>query len=197
MDPLIIREPLRTERLTLRVWRDEDVPAMYAICQDPEIQRWTGLPSPFGIDDASTYVNVTLAAQLATGTGVSFAIEINTTGEIAGSVGLYGISERGPAAASLGLARVWLGPGHRNGGVATEAVRTMASWAFTELGLDRIATYSVAGNVSARRVTERVGFRTGTTLRSAVLHDGGLADLWYSDLIPADLGLAPRPVARG
>ena len=33
-------ETIRTERLVLRPFREDDVPAVLAACQDPGIQRW-------------------------------------------------------------------------------------------------------------------------------------------------------------
>ena len=75
------------------------------------------------------------------------------------------------------------------------AVRLLAAWAFAELRLDRIVTYSHAGNTAARRVTHLVGFRNYATLRAAVLRDGSPADLWHSDLVPADLW-SPRRKTR-
>src|SRR4051794_29127063 len=40
----------------LRAPRSEDVDAITAVCQDPEIQRWTRLPSPYGREDAVFFV---------------------------------------------------------------------------------------------------------------------------------------------
>ena len=41
-------ETIRTERLVLRPFREDDVPAVLAACQDPDVQRWiTAIPVPY------------------------------------------------------------------------------------------------------------------------------------------------------
>ena len=43
--------------IVLRPWREDDAPAVYAACQDPEIQHWIPLvPSPYTRDDALAFV---------------------------------------------------------------------------------------------------------------------------------------------
>ena len=37
--------PLRSGDLLLRPWRLDDAPALVAAWADPEIQRWTGVPT--------------------------------------------------------------------------------------------------------------------------------------------------------
>jgi RimJ/RimL family protein N-acetyltransferase len=34
-------EVIRTDRLVLRPFRDDDVAAVFAGCQDPDVQRWS------------------------------------------------------------------------------------------------------------------------------------------------------------
>jgi RimJ/RimL family protein N-acetyltransferase len=200
MKPIELRGPIRGEHVDLRLWRSEDVPALYEICQDPDIQKWSDLPVPYLMRHADAYINEAQPKELADGTGVSLAITVDGGRVIAGGTGLYSIRARTATLASTASARVWLAPAHRKSGVAAQAVRLMAEWAFAELGLDRIVTYSHAGNTAARRVTELVGFRNHATLRAAALRHGRPADLWYSDLVPSDLAPGgdrlPRPVSR-
>jgi len=40
--------PLSDGVITLRGFESSDVPTIVAICQDPEIPRWTLVPSPYG-----------------------------------------------------------------------------------------------------------------------------------------------------
>ncbi|MCW2617278.1 MAG: hypothetical protein JWR28_427 [Modestobacter sp.] len=37
-------EVIRTDRLVLRPFRDDDVAAVFAGCQDPDVQRWSKDP---------------------------------------------------------------------------------------------------------------------------------------------------------
>ncbi|KPC96276.1 acetyltransferase, partial [Streptomyces sp. NRRL F-6602] len=47
---------LTTARLTLRALATADVDAVYRACQDPEIRRWTTVPSPYRRADAEHFV---------------------------------------------------------------------------------------------------------------------------------------------
>lgn len=181
--------PLRSERLSLRPWRGDDAPVMQALCQDDAIRHWAGLPDFSDLDDVRTYIDVGLGAQMASGTGIAFAIEIRSTGAIAGSIGLYRIRRRTAICAASAMAGMWVGSEHRRQGIATEALRTAAFWAFVGLRLDRIVSFYLAGNAATRRVNERVGFTGGALMRSAGIHAGRPADMRFDDLVPADLGL--------
>jgi hypothetical protein len=47
---------LRDGDLVLRPKRIEDAEAITAACQDPEIPRWTFVPSPYTLDDARAFL---------------------------------------------------------------------------------------------------------------------------------------------
>src|SRR5919108_5358684 len=49
-------EPLVDGPTALRPWRDSDMDAIVAICQDPEIVRWTSVPEQYGEVDARNYL---------------------------------------------------------------------------------------------------------------------------------------------
>jgi hypothetical protein len=40
----------------LRPWRDTDVAALVTACQDPELSRFTRIPSPYGPTDARAFL---------------------------------------------------------------------------------------------------------------------------------------------
>jgi hypothetical protein len=42
--------------ILLRPFTEDDVPAIVAACQDPEIPRWTRVPSPYTEADARAFV---------------------------------------------------------------------------------------------------------------------------------------------
>ena len=50
------RAARRRSRRRLRPWRDADLPALVAACQDPEIARWTRVPANYGETDARAYL---------------------------------------------------------------------------------------------------------------------------------------------
>ena len=81
--------------LLLRPWRDDDIEAVYRACQDPDIQRWTTIPSPYGREDAAWFVS-TCPDRWRSGTA-SFAAVDAESGSLLGSFGLEGVEhEQGP-----------------------------------------------------------------------------------------------------
>ena len=47
---------LTTDRLLLRPFGPQDTDAVHAACQDPDIQRWTTVPSPYEREHAEEFV---------------------------------------------------------------------------------------------------------------------------------------------
>jgi RimJ/RimL family protein N-acetyltransferase len=66
----------------------------------------------------------------------------------------------------------WLAERARGRGIATEAVRLLAGWAFRVLRLDRLEVMIHPENVASQRVAERCGFKREGLRRS---HKAGMA----------------------
>lgn len=72
--------------------------------------------------------------------------------------------------------RTGLGPGGRDRGLGTEAVRMIVGHGFDRLGMHRISLEVYAFNPRARRVYENVGFVAEGVLRDALRWDGQWID---------------------
>ena len=90
--PPLPEGPLQTRRLLLRPWREAEIADVHAICQDPELQRWTTVPSPYQMKDAEWFVREHTPKGFRTGDEATFGIFVKGTGQIAGAVGLGGIT---------------------------------------------------------------------------------------------------------
>jgi RimJ/RimL family protein N-acetyltransferase len=175
MTPRIVlpAEPLIDGPTSLRPWRDSDIPALVAVCQDPEISRWTRVPSPYGEADAKLFMLDRLDGLLK-GTTVPFAIVSADDDErLIGSVALIRFAwEHRRAEVGYLIAREARGSGH-----ATRAVRMIAAWGFAQLGLERIDLLAATGNAASLRVAERAGFTREAVLRSYLLAKEGRQDM--------------------
>lgn len=58
----------------LRGWTNQDADAVYAACQDPEIQRWMDVPVPYLLEHAIQFVAEQSAEQWSSQKGAPFAI---------------------------------------------------------------------------------------------------------------------------
>jgi RimJ/RimL family protein N-acetyltransferase len=184
---------LTTERLLLRPFGPADTEAVYRACQDPEIPRWTPVPSPYTIDDAKTFVGTTVPKGWADDIQYNFGLFTRDGGDLVGSMGLVRLqSLRLPERqAELGY---WTAAPQRRRGYTAEAAREVCRWAFTELGVERLEWLADAGNFGSRAVALKAGFVMEGTLRSRFAHRGTRRDAWIGSLLPSDLGLtSPTP----
>ena len=145
--------PLDDGVITLRGFESTDVAPIVAICQDPEIPRWTLVPSPYGQDEARGYL-AHVADGLAAGTGASFAIVDPSAGRLLGTAGLMAI-DWAAGCAEIGY---MLAAHARGRGGATRAVRLLAEWAFGTLGLERLEMHIDRDNRASLAVAARNGF---------------------------------------
>ncbi|MEG8281230.1 GNAT family N-acetyltransferase [Streptomyces sp. AHA2] len=178
MDPVT----LSTDRLLLRTVGPRDTDAVHDACQDPDIQRWTTIPSPYMREHAQGFTEQTAPDGWADGSVFTFGVFLHS-GDLAGMLGL---TMRGPGTAEIGF---WATRRHRSRGHITEATLAVCRWGFTDLALDRVEWRAEVGNRASRAVAERAGFRIEGTLRAATNNKGVRRDTWVGSLLPSDLGL--------
>ncbi|MFC8505282.1 GNAT family N-acetyltransferase [Streptomyces sp. NPDC057411] len=177
---------LTTERLRLRSFTPQDLAAVHAACQDPAIQRWTVVPSPYTHEDAGFFVNRLVPEGWSTDREYAFAVEPVQGGPLIAALGL---TSRGEGVREVGF---WMAAEHRGHGYMTEAVRAAAHWAFTALGVHRLVWRAEVGNGPSRAVAERAGFTLEGVERAGLLNKGTVRDAWTGSLLPSDMGL-PTP----
>jgi RimJ/RimL family protein N-acetyltransferase len=157
---------LRDGDIVLRAIRASDLAAITAACQDPEIPRWTNVPSPYTRADAETHFAAT-ATDAPGGRAARLVAVDARDGTLLGSFSLLEL-DREPGYGEIGY---WVAAGARGRGVATRAVRLLAAWAHDELGLERIEVIAHRDNLPSRRVAEKAGFIATGELRPAPRSD--------------------------
>jgi RimJ/RimL family protein N-acetyltransferase len=108
-----------------------------------------------------------------------------------GEVGLYSV-DYGRGIGELGY---WLRQQARGQGYVSEAVRSLASHAFTEVGLSWLEAHIATENLPSRRVAERIGFHIAGHRAPAPHWDGEVGEVLIYAL-PA-LAATPSPRLRG
>lgn len=178
---------LTTGRLFLTAPAAKDIDAIYQVCQDPEIQRWTSVPSPYEYEHARDFVERIVPEGARAGSEAAFGVYHAVGGQLLGMVGLHGIT--GPEAKSGPMAEVgyWTAPQARRQGYTAEAVRAVCRWGLAELGLQRIEWFAFDGNDGSRAVALKAGFTVEGKLRSRFAHRGERVDAWIGSLLPGDL----------
>jgi RimJ/RimL family protein N-acetyltransferase len=147
------RQVLATDRLLLRLWRDEDVAPFVALNADPAVTEF--LPGPVTPGQAAQFFAAQNALHARHGC-CYFAAELKSTGKLAGLVGLKYQDFDTPFAPCHEVG--WrLASRYWGQGLASEGARAALRFGFERLGLDEIVSFTVARNLRSRRVLERLG----------------------------------------
>jgi RimJ/RimL family protein N-acetyltransferase len=144
--------PLTDGVVRLRPWTVADAPAIAACCQDPEIPRWTEVPSPYDDNDACAFIAKAEQARLA-GEELSLAVTDAESGELLGAIGMRLAST--DRRADVGY---WVAAPARGRGTAARAVRLLSGWAFEALDAQRAQVVAHPLNEASQRVALRAGF---------------------------------------
>ncbi|MCC3774914.1 GNAT family N-acetyltransferase [Streptomyces sp. UNOB3_S3] len=182
---------LTTERLLLRPFTSSDVPAVHAACQDPDIPRYTSVPSPYTPEDARAFIGTKCPDGWRDDSMYTFGLFSREGGRLVGSMCLVRLAElyTPERQAELGY---WTAKEARGRGYTVEAAREVIRWAFEDLGVERLEWYAEAGNEGSRGVALKAGFRMEGTMRSKIVHNGTRRDAWTGSLLPSDLGRPTR-----
>ncbi|MEV0177309.1 GNAT family N-acetyltransferase [Streptomyces sp. NPDC050803] len=184
---------LTTGRLIMRTVGPQDTDTIYEAVQDPDIQRWTTMPSPYLHEHARSFTDQLVPEGWRNGSMFTWGLFLPEGEDL---VGMLGLTMRSMSEAEIGF---WAAKEHRGNGYVTEAVLTASRWAFVHLAIDRVEWRAEVGNAPSRAVAEHTGFTLEGTLRSALLNQGVRRDCWVGSLLPSDLGLpstAPYLPAR-
>lgn len=178
---------LSTARLVLRTVGAGDTDAVHAAAQDPDIRRWTTVPSPYLPEHALAFTSRLVPDGWADNSMFTFGVFLED-GTLEGGdlAGMIAVTMRSPGVGEIGY---WGTKEHRGRGHLTEATAAVCHWAFTRLALDRIEWRAELGNGPSRAVAERAGFVVEGTLRCAIINKGVWRDCWIGSLLPSDLGL--------
>lgn len=174
---------LTTDRLLMRTVGQKDADTVYEAAQDPDIQRWTTIPSLYLREHARSFTEELVPEGWQNGSMFTWGLFLPEGEDL---VGMLGLTMRSMSEAEVGF---WGTKEHRGNGYVTEAVLAAARWAFVQLSIDRVEWRAEVGNRPSRAVAERAGFTLEGTLRSAIVQQGVRRDCWVGSLLPSDLAL--------
>ncbi len=146
-------DELRTPRLVLRRWREEDEGPFAALNADPEVMEF--FPSRLTRSESDALAD-RFDAEFGARGFCPWAVEERATGTFVGFIGLHAVPDDLACAPAVEvgwrLARPFWGRG-----LATEGARASLRFGFTTLGLDEIVSFTSEVNSRSRAVMERLG----------------------------------------
>lgn len=160
-----VKPVLTGERAVLRPFTEDDAPVMARILDDPEVIRLTGSPTE---SYALERLRAWYRSRAEQTDRLDLGIVDRASGELVGEVVLNDWDEPNRSCCF----RILIGPGGRNRGLGTEAVRLTVGHAFERLGMHRVSLYVFTHNPRARRVYEKAGFVAEGVERQTLWQDG-------------------------
>jgi RimJ/RimL family protein N-acetyltransferase len=176
------------QRVTVRPYEDADAPALYqAIISSREhLQPW--LPWVGVYHDAGDALAYIRQAQSQALLRQDFALGMfDRQGTFLGGTGLH-VRDWAVPAFEIGY---WIRKDAEGQGIVSEAIRLITTWAFEEMGAQRVMIRCNARNSRSRRVAERTGFVCEGRFRNGERDTAGeLADTLYFAMVPSDFETA-------
>jgi RimJ/RimL family protein N-acetyltransferase len=146
---------LKSRRLLLRRWRDEDAKGFARLSANPAVTEYLLPPRDRAESDALARRIKDHFAQYGFG---FWAVELPGISSFIGMVGLARVSYEAHFTPAVEIG--WrLDPAHWGNGYATEAAGLALDDGFGRLGLSEIVALTVPANSRSRRVMERLGMR--------------------------------------
>jgi RimJ/RimL family protein N-acetyltransferase len=166
----------------LREWRSEDLDDLVQLLDEPDIARWTPMPSPFDVEAGMAYLKRAHQGRI-NGQRIQLAVTVDG-GKPLGEVLLFGV-DAGLREAELGYL---VGADYRRRGLASSALSLLGGFAHGTLGLSRLLLRIDPGNVPSTLVARRCGFRL--TGEPPILQEGpyGPSSLDTWELVEAHAG---------
>jgi RimJ/RimL family protein N-acetyltransferase len=173
--------PFEGDLIRLRAREPDDEPQLYEWFNDPEVTQFLSLRYP--VSHAQERDFLARAGGISFG-HASFAIETLTDSRMIGGCDLVDASAENRSA-TLGIA---IGDkAYWDSGYGTDAMRTVCRFGFEMMNLNRIQLDVFAPNARAKRVYEKVGFRTEAVRREAVYLQGAYVDVHVMGLLAGEL----------
>jgi RimJ/RimL family protein N-acetyltransferase len=144
---------LTGDGIVLREWRSEDLDDLVELLDEPDIARWTPMPSPFDVEAGIAYLKRAHQGRVS-GQRIQLTITV-VGGRPLGEVLLFGV-DAGLREAELGYL---VGVSHRRRGLAAGALSLLSDYARNSLHLTRLLLRIDPGNTASTAVARRCGYR--------------------------------------
>lgn len=150
---------LQTPRLILREWQDSDIATFIAMNQDKQVMEF--FPELWSEEKSRACVALFRKHFAENGFGF-FAVELKETHEFIGFVGIsqVGFEAHFTTQTSPAVEIGWrLCSQHFNKGYATEAAHEVLRFAFENLSLEEIVSFTVQDNLPSQNVMKKIGMK--------------------------------------
>lgn len=144
---------IKTQRLLLRHWREEDLEPFAELNQDPRVMEY--FPAPLTREESDDFARKIMAEWEKRGWGL-WAVSVPDLAEF---IGFIGLSVPNFEAAFMPTVEIgWrLSSLFWNQGYATEGALAVLEYGFNKIGLDEVVSFTAMTNMRSRKVMEKIG----------------------------------------
>ena len=144
---------IETPRLILRRWAAADLSPFAQMNRDPEVMKW--MPQNLDRDQSDHLAAYADGLFEQYGFGL-FVLQLKVGNEFVGFTGLSVPRFTAPFTPCVEIG--WrVAQAHWGQGYATEAAQAVLGLSFGQWGLKEVVSFTTAGNLSSRRVMEKIG----------------------------------------
>lgn len=144
---------IKTERLILRSWEENDAESLYEYAQNPAVGPIAGWPVHTSVENSLEIIQTVLSAR------DTFAVCLKTDHKAIGSIGLIPLAQSYMEVSDTEMeVGYWIGVPFWGNGYIPEAVRALQKYAFEELGCTAMWCGYYDGNEKSKRCQEKCGF---------------------------------------
>ena len=146
---------LKTERLILRPWREEDLEAFAKMNADPRVREFFLSTQTRQESDKTAKI---LSSEIEKKGWGFWAVSIPNVTDFAGFIGIRDVDFAAPFAPAVEIG--WrLAVEHWGKGYATEGALASLNFGFQVVKLDEIVSFAVKDNIRSRHVMEKIGMK--------------------------------------
>ena len=159
---------MKSDRITLRSWRDSDAETLYKYASEEEVGTCAGWQPHRSVEESLSIIKTVF------NNPTTWAIELNETGEAIGAIG-YGPSCDCSLPAREGEPTVgyWVAKPYWGMGICTEALQMMIDYVKMNTGIASLISGHFIDNAASGRVMEKCGFiATGDICYDRTLYMG-------------------------
>ncbi len=173
---------VRSNRLILRQFSQQDVDAFYLYRSSPEVAKFQSWEN-YQYHDAEFFVNKqSKSVPNLPGTWFQFAIALVETNQLIGDCALHTLLDE-PRIVEIGFT---LAEEHQRNGYASEAVRALLSYIFNDLRKHKAIAFTDVRNEKSIRLLELVGMRKEGHLLENYMSKGHWVDEYQYSLLQSE-----------
>lgn len=173
---------IETERLRLKPYEIGFADEIYEVVKQKEIADTTAMiPHPYPRENVKYWINY-LQKSFEQGTAYEFAVFLKEDGRYIGNCGFVAISQQHKTA-EIGY---FIDVAQWGNGYATEACKSLITYGFQDLQLNRISARCMRRNIASKKVLKRSGMVWEGCHRQEFIKNGAYEDIDYFAILAKD-----------